>query len=146
MGAIGPAGAKPPAFVYTIIPTIFVFFNIFALNMFLQYKKAGRRSADLGALCRDSSTILVVARRPERDDADLLRGRLRIQPAGRVALPGQLVHLAVDPGAHCQQLRRDAIDRLGKYMLTSRCDCVCVSTGETNTPARQLYESMASGL
>ena len=42
MGAIGSAGAKPPAFVYTIIPTIFVFFNIFALNMFLQYKKVGR--------------------------------------------------------------------------------------------------------
>ena len=42
MGAIGSSGAKPPAFVYTIIPTIFVFFNIFALNMFLQYKKVGR--------------------------------------------------------------------------------------------------------
>ena len=42
MGAIGSSGAKPPAFVYTIIPTIFVFFNIFALNMYLQYKKVGR--------------------------------------------------------------------------------------------------------
>ncbi|MCX6032574.1 MAG: heliorhodopsin HeR [Chloroflexi bacterium] len=42
MGAIGSSGAKPPAFVYAIIPTIFVFFNIFALNMFLQYKKVGR--------------------------------------------------------------------------------------------------------
>jgi hypothetical protein len=42
MGAISSAGAKPPAFVYTIIPTILVFFNIFALNMFLQYKKVGR--------------------------------------------------------------------------------------------------------
>jgi hypothetical protein len=41
MGAIGSSGAKPPAFVYAIIPTIFVFFNIFALNMFLQYKKVG---------------------------------------------------------------------------------------------------------
>jgi hypothetical protein len=41
-GAIGSSGAKPPPFVYTIIPTIFVFFNIFALNMFLQYKKVGR--------------------------------------------------------------------------------------------------------
>jgi hypothetical protein len=41
MGAVGSAGAKPPAFVYAIIPTIFVFFNIFALNMFLQYKKVG---------------------------------------------------------------------------------------------------------
>ena len=29
-------------FVYAIIPTIFVFFNIFALNMYLQYKKVGR--------------------------------------------------------------------------------------------------------
>ena len=42
MGAIGSSGAKPPAFVYTIIPTIFVFFNIFALNTFLQYRKVGR--------------------------------------------------------------------------------------------------------
>ncbi|MBN2046241.1 MAG: heliorhodopsin HeR [Anaerolineaceae bacterium] len=32
---------KPPDFVYAIIPTLFVFFNIFALNMFLQYKKVG---------------------------------------------------------------------------------------------------------
>jgi hypothetical protein len=42
LGAVGSAGAKPPGFVYAIIPTIFVFFNIFALNMFLQYKKVGR--------------------------------------------------------------------------------------------------------
>ncbi len=41
LGAINSSGAKPPAFVYAIIPTIFVFFNIFALNMFLQYKKVG---------------------------------------------------------------------------------------------------------
>jgi hypothetical protein len=41
MGAISSAGAKPPAFVYAIIPTIFVFFNIFAVNMLLQYKKVG---------------------------------------------------------------------------------------------------------
>jgi hypothetical protein len=34
-------GPKPPDFVYAIVPTLFVFFNIFALNMFLQYKKAG---------------------------------------------------------------------------------------------------------
>lgn len=33
--------AKPPAFVYAIVPTLFVFFNIFAINMFLQYKKVG---------------------------------------------------------------------------------------------------------
>jgi hypothetical protein len=31
----------PPAFVYAIVPSLFVFFNIFALNMFLQYKKVG---------------------------------------------------------------------------------------------------------
>jgi hypothetical protein len=41
-GALSSAGAEPPGFVYAIIPTIFVFFNIFALNMFLQYKKVGR--------------------------------------------------------------------------------------------------------
>jgi len=40
--ALSSSGAKPPAFVYAIIPTIFVFFNIFALNMYLQYKKVGR--------------------------------------------------------------------------------------------------------
>ena len=34
-------GPKPPDFVYAIVPTLFVFFNIFALNMFLQYKKVG---------------------------------------------------------------------------------------------------------
>jgi len=27
--------------VYAIIPTIFVFFNIFAINMLLQYKQVG---------------------------------------------------------------------------------------------------------
>jgi hypothetical protein len=42
LGAINSGDAKPPAFVYAIIPTIFVFFNIFALNMWLQYKKVGR--------------------------------------------------------------------------------------------------------
>ncbi len=41
LGAVNSAGAKPPAFVYAIIPTIFVFFNIFALNMWLQYRKIG---------------------------------------------------------------------------------------------------------
>jgi len=40
-GSITSAGAEPPAFVYAIIPTIFVFFNIFAINMLLQYKKVG---------------------------------------------------------------------------------------------------------
>jgi hypothetical protein len=42
LGAISSAGAEPPGFVYAIIPTIFVFFNIFAVNMLLQYKKVGR--------------------------------------------------------------------------------------------------------
>jgi hypothetical protein len=41
LGAVSSAGAEPPAFVYAIIPSIFVFFNIFAVNMVLQYKKVG---------------------------------------------------------------------------------------------------------
>jgi len=41
LGAVSSGDAKPPAFVYAIIPTIFVFFNIFAVDMFLQYKKVG---------------------------------------------------------------------------------------------------------
>lgn len=35
------SGAHPPAFVYGIIASLFVFFNIFAINMVLQYKKVG---------------------------------------------------------------------------------------------------------
>ncbi|HAF61292.1 MAG TPA: hypothetical protein DCK95_03085 [Anaerolineaceae bacterium] len=42
LSAINSSDAKPPAFVYAIIPTIFVFFNSFAVNMVLQYKKVGR--------------------------------------------------------------------------------------------------------
>jgi len=38
----GDGEAKPPTFVYFIVPTLFVFFNIFAINMVLQYKKVGR--------------------------------------------------------------------------------------------------------
>jgi hypothetical protein len=41
MGSLSGGGGKPPAFVYAIIPTLFVFFNIFAVNMVLQYKKVG---------------------------------------------------------------------------------------------------------
>jgi len=41
LGAINSGDAKPPTFVYAIIPTILVFFNIFAVNMWLQYKKIG---------------------------------------------------------------------------------------------------------
>jgi hypothetical protein len=42
LGAVSSGDAKPPTFVYAIIPTLFVFFNIFAINMVLQYKKVGR--------------------------------------------------------------------------------------------------------
>jgi Heliorhodopsin len=41
VGAVNSGGAKPPTFVYAIVPTLFVFFNIFAINMVLQYKKVG---------------------------------------------------------------------------------------------------------
>jgi hypothetical protein len=41
VGAVNSGDAKPPAFVYTIVPTLFVFFNIFAINMVLQYRKIG---------------------------------------------------------------------------------------------------------
>jgi hypothetical protein len=42
VAAVNSGDAKPPAFVYAIIPILFVFFNIFALNMVLQYKQVGR--------------------------------------------------------------------------------------------------------
>ena len=42
VGAVNSGDAKPPAFVYAIVPILFVFFNIFAINMVLQYKKVGR--------------------------------------------------------------------------------------------------------
>ena len=41
VGAVNSGEGKPPGFVYVIIPTLFVFFNIFAINMVLQYKKVG---------------------------------------------------------------------------------------------------------
>ncbi|MHB9031474.1 MAG: heliorhodopsin HeR [Anaerolineae bacterium] len=41
VGAVTSGDAKPPAFVYAIVPSLFVFFNIFAINMVLQYKKVG---------------------------------------------------------------------------------------------------------
>lgn len=37
----GTGGGQVPTFVYWIYVSIFLFFNIFALNMLLQYKKAG---------------------------------------------------------------------------------------------------------
>ena len=42
VGSINSGDAQPPAFVYAILPTLFIFFNIFAINMVLQYKKVGR--------------------------------------------------------------------------------------------------------
>jgi hypothetical protein len=41
-GATSPA--EPPGFVYGIIISLFLFFNVFALNQFLQYKQVGRWS------------------------------------------------------------------------------------------------------
>jgi hypothetical protein len=38
----GLSGANPPGFVYGIIASLFVFFNIFAVNMVLQYKQVGK--------------------------------------------------------------------------------------------------------
>lgn len=40
-GAVTSGEQGPPGFVYAIIPTLFVFFNIFAINMWLQYRKVG---------------------------------------------------------------------------------------------------------
>ncbi len=36
------SGAQPPTFVYAIIVSLFIFFNIFAINQYLQYKPVGR--------------------------------------------------------------------------------------------------------
>jgi hypothetical protein len=36
------SAAEPPGFVYAIFVSLFVFFNIFAINMWLQYKRLGR--------------------------------------------------------------------------------------------------------
>jgi len=40
--AVTSTDAKPPTFVYFIVASIFVFFNAFAVNMVLQYKKVGK--------------------------------------------------------------------------------------------------------
>ncbi len=40
-GAVNSGEQGPPGFVYAIIPTLFVFFNIFAINMWLQYRRVG---------------------------------------------------------------------------------------------------------
>jgi hypothetical protein len=42
VAAVMSTGANPPAFVYSIFFIYFVVFNIFALNMVLQYKGVGR--------------------------------------------------------------------------------------------------------
>lgn len=36
------SGAQPPTFVYAIIISLFIFFNTFAVNQFLQYKPVGK--------------------------------------------------------------------------------------------------------
>ena len=41
LAGAGSGDAKPPDFVYAIIVSIFIFFNSFAVNMYLQYKKVG---------------------------------------------------------------------------------------------------------
>jgi len=41
VGSATSSGAKAPGFVYGIIASIFVVFNIFAVNMVLQYKRIG---------------------------------------------------------------------------------------------------------
>ena len=35
-------GPAPPGFVYGIVISLFLFFNVFALNMWLQYHKVGK--------------------------------------------------------------------------------------------------------
>jgi hypothetical protein len=40
-GSLATAEGTVPTFVYFILPTLFVFFFSFALNMLLQYKKVG---------------------------------------------------------------------------------------------------------
>lgn len=42
IGAVQSTGVEIPTFVYFIVATIFVTFNIFAINMVLQYKKIGK--------------------------------------------------------------------------------------------------------
>ncbi len=41
IGAISSVSTNIPSFVYAILFTVFISFNVFALNMFLQYKKVG---------------------------------------------------------------------------------------------------------
>lgn len=39
--SVGLAGPKPPGFVYGIVVSLFLFFNSFAVNMWLQYRQVG---------------------------------------------------------------------------------------------------------
>lgn len=41
LGAVSSVSTNIPGFVYVILVSIFVFFNCFAINMFLQYKQIG---------------------------------------------------------------------------------------------------------
>lgn len=42
VAAVGSTGLNPPAFVYMILFIYFILFNVFAINMVLQYKGVGR--------------------------------------------------------------------------------------------------------
>ncbi len=44
-----PSSASPPGFVYGIFLSLFAFFNIFALNQWLQYRAKGRWESYLAA-------------------------------------------------------------------------------------------------
>lgn len=41
LGAVSSVSTNIPGFVYAILVSIFIFFNCFAINMFLQYKQVG---------------------------------------------------------------------------------------------------------
>lgn len=47
LAGAGDGGAGPPTFVYFIFGSIFLFFNVFAINMALQYRAVGRWRDDL---------------------------------------------------------------------------------------------------
>jgi hypothetical protein len=50
-------GEGPPGFVYGIIFSIFFFFNTFAINQWLQYRKIGKRADYL----RGETTYIVLS-------------------------------------------------------------------------------------
>jgi hypothetical protein len=55
------SSAEPPGFVYGIIVSLFLFFNVFAVNQYLQYKQVGRW-ADYLAGERAYITLSLVAK------------------------------------------------------------------------------------